>query len=217
MSHSHSKRHEHAASQGRLLSSADLVSLLRLPLAGAFLLLFDARAGTQLGACIGVALLAQASDHLDGYLARSLERPPLIGWLFDSLADRIFYVAALLAFVPAYGLSMPLIWLFILREVGLYALRAWLGDFEFRRPGFRRYALAHATLVRCGIAIGCIIPWEILPGTAHDQILGLGVCFAAAIAFGYFCLLLLVLPANGSLRNSGELMKPAAKIDAALR
>jgi len=200
MSHSHSKRRPITALQGWFLAPADLISLLRLPLAGAFLLLFDAKAGAQLSACIGVALLAQASDHLDGYLARNLERSPLIGWLFDSLADRVFYVAALLAFASAYGLALPLIGLFVLREIGLYVLRVWVGDFELRRPGFRKYALAHAALVRCGIAFGCLIPWGLLPGTQQDQILSLSLCFTTAIAFGYFCLVLLMRSAKTPLR-----------------
>jgi phosphatidylglycerophosphate synthase len=211
MDHTHSKPRPTVVSQGPLLAFADLISLLRLPLAGAFLLLFDDRAGLQLSACIGVALLAQASDHLDGYLARNLQRPPLIGWLFDSLADRAFYVAALLAFASAYGLPLPLIGLFVLREIGLYVMRAWLGDFELRRPGFRKYALAHAALVRCGIVFGCVIPWGLVPGTRQDQILSLNLCFAAAIAFGYFCLVLLMRPPNTPLAGLGGFLKPAAK------
>ncbi len=211
MSHSHSKRRPIVGLPVRFLAFADLISLLRLPLAGAFLLLFEAKAGLQLGVCIGVALLAQASDHLDGYLARNLERSPLIGWLFDSLADRVFYVAALLAFASAYGLALPLIGLFVLREIGLYVLRACLGDFELRRSGFRKYALAHAALVRCGIVFGCVIPWGLLPGTRQDQILGLSLCFITAIAFGYFCLALLVRSAKTPLPDLGGFLKPAAK------
>ncbi|HLL30983.1 MAG TPA: CDP-alcohol phosphatidyltransferase family protein, partial [Allosphingosinicella sp.] len=118
-------------------SWADWSSLSRLSLAMLFLIMFRGQPGSLLAASIGVALIAQASDHLDGYLARRRGPPPATGWLFDGVCDRAFYFAALLAFHREYGLPSPLIWLFVLRELNVYVLRIAIGEFSKRRPGYR--------------------------------------------------------------------------------
>lgn len=52
---------------GRSLNPSDLVSLARVPLALLFVGLFRREPGPLLTASIVVAVIAQATDHLDGY------------------------------------------------------------------------------------------------------------------------------------------------------
>lgn len=167
------------------------MSLARLPLALLFVGLFRSEPGPLLTASVVAALLAQTTDHVDGYLARRFGKASVSGWLFDSVSDRAFYIAALLAFQREYGLNEFLVWAFILREICLYAFRIVVGDFEKARPGFRTLALVHAGLVRLGIALGCIIPFGILPISLNPEVVLSGAVLVAT-AFGYFCLLLLV-------------------------
>ena len=120
-----------------------------------FVALFAATPGWQLDLCVGVAIFAQVTDHLDGYLARRAGYASEVGWLVDSASDRAFYIAALLAFERAYGLSLVLVWLFILREIALYATKIATREFKHYRGG----AFIHAALTRVGILFGCLVPY----------------------------------------------------------
>jgi phosphatidylglycerophosphate synthase len=172
----------------RGLGWGDAVSLARILLALLFVVLFRARPGALLAASIAIALLAQLSDQLDGYLARRQGAPSVTGWLFDSVADRAFYVSALLAFDREYDLGTVLVWLFVLREICLYAFRVAVGDFDERLPGFRKLALFHAGLTRLAIALGCALPYLLSPETQEVGRLALTAMFAASTSFGYYCL-----------------------------
>jgi phosphatidylglycerophosphate synthase len=180
------------------LSAADWVSLSRVGLAFIFVGTFRNAPGALLAASIAVAVLAQLSDHLDGYLARRASLAGLRGWLFDSIGDRAFYIAALLAFDREYDLGEVLVWLFVLRELALYAFRLAVGDFETRRRGFRVLALGHAALVRIGIALGCILPLGILPrAVGACGVPALQTLFLLATLFGFGCLGLLITGKSG--------------------
>jgi phosphatidylglycerophosphate synthase len=70
------------------LNPGNVVSLIRVPLAVLFVGLFRREPGSLLTASIVVAVIAQFTDHLDGYLARRTTGKTVTGWLFDSVADR---------------------------------------------------------------------------------------------------------------------------------
>lgn len=158
------------------------VCLSRVVCAFVFVWSFRAHPGPLLTISIWAAVLAQLTDQIDGWLARKLGVVSDIGWLFDSVADRAFYIAALLAFQREYGLSEALIWLFTMREITLYAARIALGDFYSYRTG----ALWHAAVVRCGIALGCAAPFHILPAIIQEQALSIvSFIFWGSTILGY--------------------------------
>lgn len=168
----------------------NVVSLIRVPLALLFVGLFRREPGALLTASIVVAVTAQLTDHLDGYLARRTTGKTVTGWLFDSVADRAFYIAAVIAFDREYGLGPFLVWSFTFREVCLYAFRVGVGDFDRLVPGFRKLALLHAGVVRLAIVIGCLLPYKVLPASLNNSTVVLAI-LAAATAFGYLCLYVL--------------------------
>jgi cardiolipin synthase len=94
-----------------LLSPPNLISLTRIPLAVAFVLL----PGT--GVRIGLLVAAAASDWLDGWWART--RGPLssTGAILDAATDKIFVVSALLGFVTSGVLSLPQLGLMLARDI----------------------------------------------------------------------------------------------------
>jgi phosphatidylglycerophosphate synthase len=189
----------------RPLFWADWLSLSRLPLALLFLLMFRAQPGGLLAASIGVAAIAQASDHLDGFFARRRGPPPATGWLFDGVCDRAFYIAALLAFQREYGLAGLLIWLFVLRELNVYVLRIAIGEFGKLWPGYRLLTLIHAGLVRFAIAWGCAIPyWFDTPESLRASVLALTGMLAVATLFGYSCFALLLWLRRGGDGRAAE-------------
>jgi|SRR5579862_392797 len=145
------------------LGAGDWVALSRIFLSFVFLLSFRSETGAGLTLAIASAVAAQVTDHLDGYLAKRLNHVSVLGWAFDSYADRAFYVAAILAFEREYSISELIVWLFVLRELAFYALRILIGDFRLISKKARPLALIHAGVVRIAIAVGCIVPLQIMP------------------------------------------------------
>lgn len=111
------------------LSPANLVTLLRIPLAVLPWVFLQDR--TLIAVIIAAAAL---SDGLDGYLARiregSLVREPVrrIGAWLDPVCDKIFMVSTLAALWTASFLSFPLVLMIGFREIllGAAVTAAWV-------------------------------------------------------------------------------------------
>jgi phosphatidylglycerophosphate synthase len=174
------------------ISLSDRISLARVALAFIFLVCFRSVPSPLLTTSILAAVLAQISDHLDGYVVRKLSTASVRGWLFDSFSDRAFYIAALLAFEREFQLNEALVWAFVLREVALYAIRVAVGDFESLLPGFRKLALIHAAITRIGIVVGCLMPFHLL--LAGMQTLTVIIFCATILGFLNLYLLIRKLP-----------------------
>jgi phosphatidylglycerophosphate synthase len=98
------------------------LSITRIGLGLLFLLCFQ-RNASLLYIAIAVCGVALATDILDGYLARRLHVDSIHGRLWDSLGDKSFYAAVIVAFT-AQGFLWPLVsWGLIVREVALYITR----------------------------------------------------------------------------------------------
>jgi len=83
-----------------LMTWPNLISLIRVPLAAAFV------ASDSIPARVGVAVAAGLSDLADGWLARSKGWTSRSGELLDPLTDRLFVVAALGSFLVAGKLQL---------------------------------------------------------------------------------------------------------------
>jgi cardiolipin synthase len=90
---------EQQVRSGRILTSANVVSLSRLPLAVAFVLLPAAAVR------LGVLAVAAGTDLLDGWLARRLGPSRLGAWM-DPVTDKIFMLTAF-AVLAASGALGP--------------------------------------------------------------------------------------------------------------
>src|ERR1043166_2277584 len=103
-------------------SSVNGLSVSRIGVAFLFVVVFR-RGLFFLCASIGVCLLALITDILDGYLARRLDVASVYGRLWDSLGDKSFYVAIIIAY-NATGYLWPLLsWALLVREIALYITR----------------------------------------------------------------------------------------------
>lgn len=169
----------------------DWVSLSRIVLSLIFLIAFRPAPGIMLTIATMAAIAAQITDHLDGYLAKRLNQKSVLGWIFDSYADRAFYIAAILAFEREYGLNELIVWTFVLRELAFYALRILTGDFLLVLRNARPLALIHAGIVRVVIALGCIVPYSFVPQSSRDFMLEIiPALLVFAILFGFVSLYL---------------------------
>lgn len=97
-------------------------SLSRIGLAMLFVVCFQRKAGF-LYVSVALWLVALATDLLDGYFARRLQVASIHGRLWDSLGDKAFYAAVIIAFNAQAFLGPLVSWALIVREVALYITR----------------------------------------------------------------------------------------------
>lgn len=102
------------------------ISILRLPLAAAFLV-------SEAFATRGVILAVGAiSDWLDGWLARRLGQKTPFGEILDPLTDRIFILAAFASFALSGQLSLGQLLILLSRD--LFTGAAFVAASAFRLP-----------------------------------------------------------------------------------
>ncbi|HSJ09217.1 MAG TPA: CDP-alcohol phosphatidyltransferase family protein [Longimicrobiales bacterium] len=140
----------------------NLISLLRIPLALAFLL------ADGMALRVGIVAIAGFSDWADGALARRTGRTTRAGELLDPIADRTFMVAALVG-LALDGLlpwwSVPLL---LLRDIGvvLGAALVLSVDRSVRLPArpagkrltWAQFAAVALILLRPGLAGVVVVP-----------------------------------------------------------
>lgn len=97
--------------RGALLTVPNTVSLSRLGLAFAFVLVTETRDRAAL------ILAAGATDFLDGWIARHRNSETTSGALIDPFADRVFVLAAVSAYLVHDILSTTQYFIFLSRDV----------------------------------------------------------------------------------------------------
>src|SRR5215204_4783417 len=103
-------------------SIVNSLSLSRIGAALLFVVCFQRKAGLFYIA-VGLCIVALITDLLDGYLARRSHVASIHGRLWDSLGDKSFYAAIIIAF-NTHGFLGPLVsWALIAREIALYITR----------------------------------------------------------------------------------------------
>ncbi|MEN8374043.1 MAG: CDP-alcohol phosphatidyltransferase family protein [Gemmatimonadota bacterium] len=118
-----------------LLSAPNLISLLRIPLAAAFLL-FEA-----MPTRLAVLALAAVSDFADGKIARARSQTSRLGELLDPVADKTFMLVAFVTLALQRDLPVWTIPAFLTRDigvalgVGVLLLRGRAGRWPSRLPG----------------------------------------------------------------------------------
>jgi cardiolipin synthase len=123
-----------------LLLVPSLLSLARLPLALAFVLLVR-----QPALAFVVLCLAGLSDVLDGWYARRFDQVTHTGTVVDPVTDKAFVLAVVITLV-AYGhLSIWSVVLLSTREIGELPLVIWLGLSRRARRHRKQHPSANAT------------------------------------------------------------------------
>lgn len=97
--------------RGALLTVPNSVSLSRLVLAFAFVLVTDTRDR------VALILAAGATDFLDGWIARHRNSETRSGALIDPFADRVFVLAAVSAYLVHDILSTTQYFIFLSRDL----------------------------------------------------------------------------------------------------
>ena len=124
------------------------LSVSRIPLGLAFLLLYDTSDVRLFASAIGVACVAFLTDVADGNLARRWNVASDAGALIDGIGDKAFYVAVYLVMAAEHTAQSLLIWGLIFREVALYALRTIDSNRAINTKQLRWASLTYAFVIR---------------------------------------------------------------------
>jgi phosphatidylglycerophosphate synthase len=95
---------------------------------------------------------AMVTDALDGYLARRWRVATDMGYVLDAMGDRAIHLALILVVFVHYQVNPVLVWLLILRDIGIYAVRVLTSDWLARSREMQWLSRFHATNLRIWLA-----------------------------------------------------------------
>lgn len=130
------------------------LSFSRIAFGMLFVIFFQKRADL-LYVSIALCLLASLSDLMDGRFARHYGIASIHGRHWDSLGDKAFYVAVIVAF-NAHGFLNPLVtWGLLFREIALYITRILFIEKMPRLEEIRRpWTNGHSYFMQTTIVLG---------------------------------------------------------------
>ena len=167
----------------RSRSVVNALSLSRIGLGLLFIVCFQRRAGL-LYAAAAVWVVSLTTDLLDGYLARRWKVASSYGRFWDSMGDKSFYAAIIIAF-NAQGFLNPLIsWALIVREVALYVTRILysgkLRNIEQTRP----WTNWHGYFMHFTLILGLLRMYTEIHGPSFPLHPYMQLCAFVALVFG---------------------------------
>lgn len=127
-----------------------LLSFSRVALGLVFIIVFTAHDFGNAIIALSIIVIAQVTDHLDGWVARKFSKPSRSGYLQDSVADKAFQLAVLLALTREYQLQISMVWLVMLREITVLAIRIQRPFTHEQMQQLRPHSIAFAFLLRGG-------------------------------------------------------------------
>jgi cardiolipin synthase (CMP-forming) len=151
----------------KLLSLPNVLSLSRLPLAAAFLLVDSVSGRAAIVAAVGL------TDLADGYFARRMpSHDRRAGAIIDPITDKLFVLIALLAFALRRDISVPMLLIVLARDIynsiAFFVLKArrWSFQFRARLSGKVTTVLQLAVLVALLFWRAAVVPMVYLVGVA---------------------------------------------------
>ena len=131
------------------------LSLSRIELALLFVVCFQRKAGFLYASGV-LWVVSLTTDLLDGYLARRWQVDSPYGRFWDSLGDKSFYAAGIIAFNAQGFLSPLLSWALIAREVALYVTRIIFSEKLPKIEQIRPWTDSHGIFMHLTIALGLL-------------------------------------------------------------
>jgi phosphatidylglycerophosphate synthase len=136
-------------------SVVNSLSLSRIGLALLFVACFQRKAGL-LYVSGALWVLAVTTDLLDGYLARRWQVASPYGRFWDSLGDKSFYAAVIIAFNAQSFLSPLISWALIVREIALYVTRILFSEKLPNIEQIRPWTNSHGYFMHLTLVLGLL-------------------------------------------------------------
>lgn len=105
-----------------------------------------------------VFIIAQATDHADGFIARHFSMPTAYGYVQDSLGDKVFQFSLALAACREFELSPLIPWSIFFREICILSIRVVKNFSHKELHDLRLWSILYAILVRGSIAVLIALP-----------------------------------------------------------
>lgn len=155
-----------------LFTWPNLISLLRVPLAVAFV------ASDSTPARVGIAVAAGLSDMVDGKLARRQGWTSRSGELLDPITDRLFLVTALGTFVVAGELQLSELGVLLGRDI--YTATAFASAKALSLP--LRFRSRRSGKIVTTLQIATVLTLLLRPSWSNLLVIGTGAAVLYAIA-----------------------------------
>lgn len=164
-------------------SVANVLSLSRIGIALLFVVCFQ-RNAVLLYASIVLCVIALVTDVLDGYFARRMQVASIHGRLWDSLGDKSFYVAIIIAFHAQGFLGTLVSWALIVREIALYITRVLFIEKLPKIEQIRPWTNWHGYFMYLTIVLGLSRMYADIYGTSFPPYSYIQASAYAALGFG---------------------------------
>jgi phosphatidylglycerophosphate synthase len=129
-------------------------------------------------------VIALATDVLDGYIARRMHVASIQGRLWDSLGDKSFYAAIIIAFHAQGFLGTLVSWALIVREVALYITRVLFIEKLPKIEQIRPWTNWHGYFMYLTILLGLSRMYTDIHGTSFPLHPYMQASAYAALVFG---------------------------------
>lgn len=164
-------------------SIVNSLSLSRIGLALLFVVCFQRKAGLLYASAV-LWVVSLTTDLLDGYLARRWQVASTYGRFWDSLGDKSFYAAVIIAF-NAQGFLSPLIsWALIARELALYVTRIQFSEKLPNLDQIRLWTNSHGYFMHLTLALGLLRMYAEIHGLSFPIHPYMQLSACAALALG---------------------------------
>jgi CDP-diacylglycerol--glycerol-3-phosphate 3-phosphatidyltransferase len=114
----------HSRTTNALATIPNLLSLLRGLLGPVVLTLILTETTWALWTALGLMLLAEATDYMDGEIARRLDQETEIGRLVDPVCDSVYHLSVFLAFLAMGWMAAWMLFIIYARDLIVPYLRA---------------------------------------------------------------------------------------------
>lgn len=159
------------------------ISLARIPIALLFVASFKEN-DTLFYVSLALCVMAFATDVLDGFCARRFGVASIKGRHWDSLGDKTFYVAVIVAFLSNNLLGPLICWALLTREVALYITRILFIEKIDQVEQIRPYTNWHGYFFYATIVLGLAQMYARLNSSAIDLYPYTQMVAIASLAFG---------------------------------
>lgn len=164
-------------------SIVNSLSLSRIGLGLLFVICFQRKAGLLYASGV-VWVVALITDLLDGYLARRWRVASAYGRFWDSMGDKSFYAAVIIAF-NAQGFLLSLIsWALIAREVALYVTRILFSEKLPNIEQIRPWTNWHGYFMHLTLVLGLLRMYVEIHGLSFSMHPYMQLSAFAALVFG---------------------------------
>lgn len=149
------RKTDRSLSPGTLLTVPNALSILRAGAGPLVMVMITNGSRMSLWLALVVMIVAEASDIVDGYIARNFDQETRLGSLIDPVCDSIYHLSVFLAFLSVGWMPAWMVYIIYARDLAVPYLRAFVRqtgqELQMRSSGKIKTA-AHA-LAQIGVVL----------------------------------------------------------------